>query len=184
MAEAKLCAVEGCGKPMHARGFCKPHYKKLLRYGDATHKERVENGEAERWIKSHLNWAGSECLIWPYWRDKNGYGPSRKMCEAAHGKAPDPNMQAAHSCGRGHDGCVNPSHLRWATRIENQQEMVAHGNSNRGEKNPMTSLSEGDVCEIRRCALSASQVQVARQFGVTQGTVSRIVRRETWGWLD
>lgn len=36
MAEAKLCAVEGCGKHSKARGFCSAHYKRLRLYGDVT----------------------------------------------------------------------------------------------------------------------------------------------------
>ncbi|WP_312416705.1 hypothetical protein [Shinella sp.] len=183
MAEAKICAVDGCGKPTFGKGFCRAHYGRLKRNGDPLLRKRLKNGEYSDWIEAHKDWSGLDCLFWPYWRDKHGYGPSRKMCEAAHGPPPTPDHQSAHSCGKGHEGCVNRNHLRWATRLENQQEMIIHGNSNRGEKNPMTPLTEADVREIRRLAMTAAHEVIGHLFGVHQSTVTRIVRRKTWGWL-
>lgn len=178
------CTVVDCGRPGHSRGFCKMHAKRIKNNGSADERQRPAAGEVSAWIKAHLEFDGDECLIWPFSRDQYGYGKSRRMCEEAHGKAPSPDHHAAHSCGQGHNGCVHPKHLRWATRKENQQEMVAHGNSRRGEKNPNTSLREGDVREIRRLCLEMPQTRVAKRVGISASTVSRIARRETWGWLE
>lgn len=178
------CSVDGCDKPSHSRGLCIMHGKRLRKNGSIHVKKRPAAGEVAAWINAHLDFDGEECLIWPFSRDQYGYGKSRRMCEEAHGAPPSKDHHAAHSCGQGHNGCVHPKHLRWATRKENQQEMVDHGNSLRGEKNPSTSLSEDDVREIRRLCKGLPQALVASQFSVSQGAVSRIARRETWGWLE
>lgn len=33
------------------------------------------------------------------------------MCELVYGKPPMPKHQAAHNCGKGNLGCINPKHL-------------------------------------------------------------------------
>lgn len=51
------------------------------------------------------------------------------MCQKAHGDPPSPKHDAAHSCGRGHEGCVNPNHLSWKTKKQNQADRITHGTS-------------------------------------------------------
>lgn len=211
MAEAKLCAVEGCGKklfsrgvcnwhykrlpdrpvcsemgcgrPEHGRGLCSMHHHRLLRNGSKDVRLRSANLELEQWIEAHVTHDSDECLIWPYWRDKHGYGQTRKMCEAANGPPPMAEMQAAHICGKGHEGCIHPKHLKWATRAETQSAMVTRGNSLRGRKNPNARLSEDDVRKIRRLAKDITRQEIADLFGIARSTVSRVIQRKTWGWL-
>jgi hypothetical protein len=52
---------------------------------------------------------------------------TRVMCKLAHGPAPTPKHHAAHSCGKGHEACINPKHLRWATPRENAADAKLHG---------------------------------------------------------
>lgn len=88
-----------------------------------------------RFVKeTALPFEGNECLEWPYSGNNWGYGQltvagrlvvaSRFVCEIAHGDPPTPEYQAAHSCGNGHLGCVNPQHLRWATPKENSADKI------------------------------------------------------------
>lgn len=184
MAEAKLCAVEGCRNRARTRGWCAMHYKRWRRHGNPDTRRRMANGELKRWIESHSSYQGDECLIWPFWRDKYGYGPIRQMCEIAHGPPPSAGHQAAHSCGNGHEGCVHPGHLRWATRRENQADMIAHGRSGRGEKSPLAKLTEQDVREIRSMAGLEPQRVTAARYGIRHSAVGAIQRRERWGWLE
>ncbi len=86
-----------------------------------------------------------DCLIWPFARDRGGRanwanGPSvcRLICELTYGPAPSVIHQAAHSCGRGDRGCVNPTHLRWATPAENAADTRRHNRSGK----PPVRLSE------------------------------------------
>jgi hypothetical protein len=74
------------------------------------------------WIRDvALKWKSDECLTWPFTRINTGYGiigrggktykAHRYICQWVKGEPPTPEHHAAHSCGRGHDACVNPRHL-------------------------------------------------------------------------
>lgn len=183
LAAGLSCSVTGCSLPVRGHGLCGKHLHRLQRYGDPQHRLRPENGAYRKWIEAHLGYTGDECLPWPFARS-HGYGPIGDMCEAAYGPAPERDMEAAHSCGNGHLGCINPKHLRWATHAENQQEMAAHGRSLRGSKNPFVKLSEEVVREIRKVAGTSSNAAVAKMFGVSRSTVSDIKLRRSWHWLE
>lgn len=84
-----------------------------------------------------VGYTGDDCLLWPFSKSNKGYGTinhdgrnltvSRFLCAEVNGPPPTPDHVAAHSCGRGHTGCVNPRHLRWATRTENEADKIIHG---------------------------------------------------------
>lgn len=194
MATGCLCAISDCGKPARKRGWCPMHYAKWRRYGDPLGgKSAAATGEPVEWLEAHACHAGDECLTWPFSRNQYGYGrvyfagrfttASRAMCELAHGSPPSPSYQAAHSCGMGHMGCVNPQHLRWATRAENTADTLLHGTRNRGERNGASKLTMADVARIRALAGDLPQADIGRMFGVHVETVGRIVRGARWGWL-
>ena len=92
-------------------------------------------------------------------------------------------MDAAHAPGICHNPlCVNPRHLREATRAENVADMQVDGTSYRGERNHMSKLAEADVRAIR--ADTRPQRTIATQYGLTPSQVSRIKGRKTWAWLE
>lgn len=143
-----------------------------------------------------LRFQRDECLIWPFYRMRNGYAPilipktrrkalvSRVICEEVNGPPPTQSHEAAHSCGNGHLGCVAPGHLSWKTPAQNQADRVEHGTSNRGERQWMAKLTPEKVTEIRRQALAKRpQQEIAAQFGIEQSWVSRIATRKSWAWL-
>jgi hypothetical protein len=105
------------------------------------------------------------------------------MCEAAHGPRPSPRHECAHSCGKGHEACVNQTHLRWATPEENQRERSLHGTSNRGERQWQSRLTEEDVRAIRDLALTSTNAAIAARFQIDPSHVSKIVSGSAWGWL-
>ena len=88
------------------------------------------------------------------------------------------------SCGKGHEACVNPRHLYWGTPIENAADRVRHGTHLKGEDCASAKLTVDQVREIRRLSLSLPQREVADRFGISKQRVSKIVRREQWGWLQ
>jgi hypothetical protein len=104
-------------------------------------------------------------------------------CEAEHGPRPSPQHEVAHSCGRGHEGCVNRKHLRWATRSENQMDRVKHGTHNRGERHGMSRLTEHQAREALRLRGLISQEAIAERFGVSRGAICRIHQGRGWAWL-
>jgi len=195
MATSAVCKIDGCGKPRLARGWCDMHYRRYRRRGHPEVRARCANGEVAAFVHDVvLRFEGDECLEWPFATLEDGYGvwgldgrmsrAHRHICALAHGAPPSDRHQAAHSCGKGHLGCVNPRHLRWATPAENQHDRLAHGTAGRGSRCGTSKLSEADVRSIRQMAGKVSQTEIAVQFGVKQSTVSGIVRRRSWGWLS
>jgi hypothetical protein len=79
---------------------------------------------------------------------------------------------------------VNPLHLRWATPVENEADKRSHGTHLRGGLCGASKLTESQVLDIRRrVAAGDSQGAIAREYGVSQPAISRIMKRENWGWL-
>ena len=145
-----------------------------------------------KWTEQHKDYQGENCLCWPFSKNPSGYGQfkiagkstlaSHAMCIAAHGNPPEAGMQAAHSCGKGHLGCVNPRHLRWATREENMADARAHGTWVHGERQGRSKLVRHEVLQIR--ADEREHAVIAEEFGVARQTVSKIKARKSWAWLD
>lgn len=195
MATGKLCAVEDCGKPYHAHGYCATHAYHFKAHGDPLGgRHSASPGEPLRWIyEQALFYESDECLTWPFERTRHGYGSikhngkkrvaSRVMCEVVHGPQPTPEHEACHSCGRGHEGCMAPRHLRWGTRTENVQDAKLHGTWNHGETVPAAKLTECQIKEIRGLKGIAPQRELGNRYGVGQGTISRIVNRKRWAWM-
>lgn len=193
MAKHKICAVEGCGNPHHARGFCGKHNYKFVKYGDPlAGRTSASPGEPLRWIEQNAGHDGDGCLPWPFEVARCGYGvvkhngkkrvASRVMCEFAHGLPPSQGLDAAHSCHN--PPCCNPKHLRWATRRENNDDKIENGTAMRGEKVVFAKLTERAVLEIRALDGVVAQQDIAEKFGVNATAVSRIINRKRWGWLE
>ena len=128
------CSVEGCSEPIMTRGWCCTHYHRVIRHGTPAGSGRPIRGSVKQFILDNAGHTGDECLIWPFNRSsKHGYAVIRKehfgsgmahrsMCIVAHGPPPTDKHEAAHSCGKGHKGCVNPRHLSWKTPTENNRD--------------------------------------------------------------
>ena len=191
MADLRVCAIDGCGKPHYGHGWCHPHWKRWKRHGDPL-GGLTGIGEPYEFVeRTVLPYEGDDCLPWPYARNRYGYGlfrrdggnkiiVSRFICARAHGDPPTPQYEAAHSCGNGHLGCVNPRHLSWKTRSENQADRVTHGTSNRGEGNHFAKLDASHVRSIRALEGAMTIAQIGKMFGVNRETARAIIRRLTW----
>lgn len=135
------------------------------------------------WIRDHLDYPHKEwCLIWPFPTTNKGYGTfmrdgkkhyvHRVMCEAMNGPPPTPRHQAAHSCNRGHEGCVNPHHMSWKTRSENMR----HSSEMLGPHK----LQPEQAREIRTLKGVEPTHVTAQRFGVRQCTIEHIQQGRTW----
>jgi hypothetical protein len=196
MAYPKICLVDGCGKTAcNKRGWCSPHYRRWLRHGDPL-AGNASHGAARAWLITQASYKGEECLPWPFATLENGYGvvrmksgqksltiASRAMCELVHGKPPQPWYEAAHTCGSGAHGCVNPTHLKWTTPVDNRAHKAGHGTAYRGSKHYNSKLTEEIVREIRRLRGQIPQSRLAKRYGVSQGLISQIQNGLDWAWL-
>lgn len=188
------CSVEGCDNPRkNGTGMCVAHYLRWWRHGDPEHG-RAMVGEPEQFMLDAIASDEQDCILWPFGSGKDGRPNiripgegtkivSRIVCARVHGEPPTPGHEAAHSCGNGHIGCINPAHLRWATHLENGADMVAHGRSHRGN-HPMAKLTVDDVRRVRSLHRKVPAAKLAAEYGVSRGTIYVIQRRVAWKWLD
>lgn len=186
--QTSCCTIADCGGRPHARGMCNIHYARWRRHGDPT-AGRIADGTAAEYLRNVAAlWQADECLLWPFYRDPNGYGrvsrrlAHRVVCEIVHGKPESSRMEAAHSCGNGHLGCVSGNHLRWATKAENAADTVAHGRSHRGS-HPMAKLVPADVVKIRELIGTRTTAELADAYGVSKSAIDLIRNRKRWAWL-
>lgn len=188
----KKCAVENCAEPVRAKGLCCKHHHRWRRHGDPLGGVAFQ-GQALLWLEEHKTFDGTDCLLWPFGKLPLGYGAvykdgknlmaHRVMCEYRNGPPPTPKHQAAHNCGKGHLGCVNPTHVSWKTCTDNHADKIIHGTSVRGERNCNAKLTRENVRAIRSTK-GYSQDELGRRYGVSGSVVSSIKRGVTWAWLD
>lgn len=179
MAKGAICSVAGCRNEVYSRGWCASHYNRNRRHGSPT-GGRTPPGEALEWLERTISAASDQCILWPFATNDKGYGmvlfegkvqgAHRASCALVHGPSPSAAHEAAHSCGNGHIGCINPRHLRWATHAENMRD-------GRRPKKPMK-LTAAQAREIAARPPSQFSIHIAEEFGVSISTISRIRRGE------
>lgn len=146
-------------------------------------------GETARWLADHVGHQGDACLIWPFGRNpETGYGQlgykgksfyaHRFMCELVHGQ-PQPKQYAVHSCGNGHEGCVNPRHLAWDSSAGNASDRVFHGRGTAPGASK-AKLTQDLADQIRALKGHVSQYVIARDYGVSRENIARIHRGVAW----
>lgn len=190
----RVCAVPGCDSAHSAKGFCHKHYMRWRTHGDPLVFKGTEIGAVRDYFESVvLTYEGNDCLIWPYAR-VGGYGSIKRggkdrsvhrlACEEQNGPPPTPKHDAAHSCGKGHLGCVTKKHLSWKTRAENMADTVLHGTHNKGEKHPKAKITEAQAREILSMKGIELQRDIAKRLGTTRHTVAEIHAGRNWRHLS
>lgn len=192
MTGAQVCSVEGCSGRHKAHGYCIKHYRRLQRGGHPLASTKAQSEVQKYYLNVVLNYEGEECLIWPF-ATVNGYGcmrrngekgnVSRFLCADVNGPPPTPKHEAAHSCGRGADGCVTRVHLSWKTRAENQADRLDHGTHNRGERQGASKITEQQAREILSLKGIEPQSSLAARYGISRSAVSDIHVGKNWSWL-
>ena len=146
------CIIPGCGKPRRGHGYCKNHYYRWEKHGDPHHVDNAW-GAAQNFFKDVvLPYKKNKCLIWPFAKNDFGYAlmwsddrmqrVCRLICEDMYGPS---KHHSAHSCGKGKQGCVNPMHLSWKTKAENEADKILHGTSNRGRRHVVVKTNHKNV---------------------------------------
>lgn len=132
-----------------------------------------------------------ECWEWRGARSAAGYGRfyANKKTYQAHRfslglvAALSPTEFACHHCDN--PVCVNPGHLFAGDHAANMRDMANKGRGKgpalAGMRNPAAIVTPEDAGRIRAsCASGRSQKSVADEFGISQQSVSLIVRGEHW----
>lgn len=183
------CTVQGCDKPRYCLGLCAAHYTRQIRHGSPT-GGTTGKGEPLEWLYAHVSHEGDDCLTWPYAKGSDGAGvvtydgrqqsAAAVMCLLAHGEPPTPLHEAAHNCGKGHQACINPGHLRWATRSENHADKHIHGTALCGERHPWARVTEDDVRFMRSMKGRMPVPEMAKRFGIGRAAVYAILSGKNW----
>lgn len=180
-----------CTQAHCAGGKCKAHWQREARHGDMRRRRRA-NGELVALVVAAASATGDECFLAPCDSSRPGVtyrgepmGATRAVWWEATGEDPG-DGQVLHTCHRGDEGCISIRHLYLGDHALNMADMTEAERQARGEDNGNAELTESDVREIRRLSAAGgiSQRALARQFGVSQGTINQIVTRKTWKHVE
>lgn len=158
-----------------ARRIPKPHFTQANRFW--MYVERPDDTDA--------------CWLWTGYISENGYGifgikgrqykAHRVSYFIEHGRI-DNDRLVLHRCDV--RACVNPAHLFLGTPKDNSQDAVRKGRNTKlyGEQNGKAKLTRAAVLAIRRMCKRGGVYQktVAKQFGVSEATVSYVVKGGRW----
>lgn len=144
---AKGCAVAGCDRALHARGFCNTHYVQQLKGKPLTRLRPPMTVEDRFWStvdrSGPMNpFLGSQCWLWMASKHPYGYGQimiddrpigaHRLSCEWGMGMfwPTYRHLQVDHhyACPK---NCVNPQHLRPATTKQQSENLPGAQQNNK-----------------------------------------------------
>jgi HNH endonuclease len=152
------CSVDGCKRPIYAKGWCNAHYNRNRLHGDPLGGGPSRSLSIEARFKANIRKMPNGCWIWQGAPSEQGYGSftiRKGFHQRAHrwayqmwvGPIPD-GMTIDHLChnaaaGRGecaggptciHRLCQNPLHLEPVSNAENaRRSPTSQGNVNRAK---------------------------------------------------
>lgn len=187
------CNVEGCNRPVNARGMCSTHYMRQRRAGLLPVVNQKHAPFEERFWRFVQKSDG--CWLWKSSFTVKGYGKlggggrggkqllaHRVSYEIHHGEIPD-GMVVMHKCDN--PACVNPDHLQVGTQSENILDSLSKGRKvcvapvHQGEQHWSAKLTEDDVRAIRE-SKGIPYTELAKQYGVYPSVIRRAAVGETW----
>src|SRR5258708_1874136 len=98
-------------------------------------------------------------------------------------RGPRPHgYQACHNDGNRLNNEL--SNLRWDTAKNNCADRVIHDTAAHGERNPFSKLKDEDIPKIRqRLKAGDRQVDIAKDFNVSQARISKIRLKQGWNHI-
>ena len=172
----KICIVKECGQKAYARGYCRHHYKKVLKYGDAYHETRRFHGmsdtvEHDTWrnIKQrcynensdcYMNYGGRGIIVCERWKDSfpNFYEDM--------GKRPSDRHQIDRI---DNNGDYEPTNCHWVTNRDNSQNRRS------------TVLDIDKAREIReKYSQGVRKYELEKEYGCSSGAIAGVLSNKTW----
>lgn len=187
------CSVDGCDGKIKGHGFCEKHRYRFHKYGDPL-AGKTFWGRPMIFLRSSVASESDDCISWPFNKNNMGYGmvrdgkksalAHRMVCAMKYGPPPSDSHEAAHLCGNGSNGCINPRHLAWKTRRENEYDKIAHGTLAKGESHPCNKYPESLILRIMEMLKTHSRPDVARKLGVKYSLVRDVHDGRRWRHLS
>lgn len=159
------------GEPMRYVRFHNPKPRKTGAELASAFWSRLAHKPTGCW-----EWTGT-CMRFGY---GSAYHPISRKKRAAHriayelafGPIPD-GLFVCHHCDN--PPCCNPAHLFLGTASDNHQDKLRKGRGASGYAQPKRrTISDGTGCLVLEAIKGASQADVAREFGISQQSVSLI----------
>lgn len=192
------CAHPECQRKAVSKGCCDKHYRRMLKRGsmfdhgsrkvdegnaiERFHKKYVVN-ENECWIWSAGTRANAKGVLYPrHWDDNNKSIGAHRFSYLTY-KGNINGKFVCHKCDT--PLCVNPDHLFVGTHGDNMKDMTNKGRQCRWrgeEKYWRCKLTNKEAEKIRVEYKNGciSQHRLGEKYGVSQPTVGRIVRGESY----
>ncbi len=193
-----ICSVEGCGREVHSKEWCKPHYFRWKRTGNLRISTPIgaptsDEDRASKFWKFVEKTA--ECWNWNG-ATRDGYGlfslaigsrnAHRYSWVLHNGIIPD-QLQVLHRCDN--RLCVNPSHLFLGTLQENMTDRNNKTRQARGEAAGRARLTSDQVRAIRALREGTNYIgwgrakEIAEQYGISKHTLGSIWSGRSWKHL-
>ena len=139
--------------------------------------------------------ASNGCWEWTGSKDGGGYGMAfvdgvmvkshRYSWEYYFGSIPS-GLWVLHKCDN--PACINPEHLFLGTNGDNMKDKVKKERQSRlfGDKNGRCVMTKDLVIELRQLYASGkfSYRDLVGRFNISQTQVARIIKKESWLWVD
>jgi hypothetical protein len=91
-------------------------------------------------------------------------------------------MVVRHLDGHAYNNAA--SNLAYGTDFDNMQDAIKHGTTVRGELSPKALVTAEMVIALRQREWKrGDQIVVAKELGISTGTLNCILKRRTWAWL-
>ena len=194
MTNQTICKIAECRNPARHLGWCRAHYRRFNRYGDplAGGSHHYKDPDQAFLARQKLNEL-TGCIEWNGSSDQKGYGHLRisgKLVKAhryawarQNGEIPK-GLIIRHKCDN--PKCVNIDHLEIGTHIDNVSDMDQRGRrvnaQAKGSCHVLSKVSEADIPKIR--ADNRRQIEIAKDYGISQAVVSKIKLRQAWGHVE